>query len=352
MMIPGLSQPNEKSHVNLGPGQKAYLRGKRWLGQRTSEGIRRAIDGFAEAIELDPAYAPAYADLSSAYALALSYRYEIGMDGYTIAARSLAMAEKALELDPNLASGYAARGLLGALVDRPAAAVAADFDRAANLQPNAASIPSWRIRSLAELGEIDEALSEAGRAVDLDPLAPGRHIALAELSLQLGNYDDAIAAAKIATTLEPRQIRSRAVEARALLLSGRADECASLSLGPHRVLRATCLDAMGREEEGRAIVADVLSDLRGNSMTQAADGYSLVITYEDLAIDFAWRGDARKALEWAALAYGKSPVGLEIRVLESGLFDAVRDDPRFAQTIEEIRSGLYDRVRRDSMQIR
>jgi hypothetical protein len=87
-------------------------------------------------------------------------------------------------------------------------------------------------------------------------------------------------------------------------------------------------------------------------MTQAADGYSLVITYEDLAIDFAWRGDARKALEWAALAYGKSPVGLEIRVLESGLFDAVRDDPRFAQTIEEIRSGLYDRVRRDSMQIR
>jgi serine/threonine-protein kinase len=351
-MIPGLSQPNEKSHVNLGPGQKAYLRGKRWLGQRTSEGISKAIDSFAEAIELDPAYAPAYADLSSAYALALSYRYEIGMDGYTIAARSLAMAEKSLELDPNLATGYAARGYLGALIDRPAAAVAADFDRAANLQPNAASIPSWRTRSLAELGEIDEALSEAGRAVDLDPLAPGRHIALAELSLQLGNYDDAIAAAKIATTLEPRQIRSRAVEARALLLSGRADECANLSLGPHRVLRATCLDAMGREEDGRAIIADVLSDLRSNSMTQAAAGYSLVITYEDLAIDFAWRGDAKKALEWAALAYGKSPVGLEIRVLESGLFDAVRDDPRFAQTIDEIRGGLYDRVRRDSLQIR
>ena len=351
-MIPGLSEPNEKSHVNLGPGQKAYLRGKRWLGQRTSEGIQRAIDGFAEAIALDPAYAPAYADLSSAYALALSYRYEVGMDGYTLAARSLAMAEQSLELDPNLAAGYAARGYLGALIGRAAAAVAADFQRAANLQPNAASIPSWRARSLAELGEIDEAFSEAGRAVDLDPLAPGRHIALAELSLQLGHYDEAIAAAKIATTLEPRQIRSRAVEARAMLLSGRADECASLSLGPHRVLRATCLDAMGRETDGRKVVADVLSDLRRKSMTQAADGYSLVITYEDLAVDFAWRGDARKALEWAALAYGKSPVGLEIRVLESGLFDAVRNDPSFAQTIEEIRSGLYNRVKRDSIQLR
>jgi adenylate cyclase len=351
-MIPGLTQPNEKTHVNLGPGQKAYLRGTRWLGQRTPEGIGKAIDAFVEAIRLDPAYAPAYADLASAYALALSYRYEVGMDGYTIAARSLAMAEKALELDPNLAAGYAARGLLGALIGRPAEEVAADFERAANLQPNAASIPSWRTRSLAELGNVDEAFSEAGRAVDLDPLAPGRHIALAELSLQLGHYDEAIAAAKMATTLEPRQIRSRAVEARALLLSGRAEECANLSLGPHRVLRGTCLDAMDRKAEGRAIVAEVLADLRGKSMTQAAAGYSLVITYEDLAIDFAWRGDAQKALEWAALAYGKSPVGLEIRILESELFDAVRHDPEFSRTINEIRAGLYARVKRDSMQLR
>lgn len=351
-MIPGLSEPSDRSHANLGPGQKAFLRGERWLGQRTSAGIRNAIDGFAEALELDPGYAPAYANLSSAYALALSYRYEVGMDGYELAARALAMAEMALDLDPELASGYAARGYLGALVGRPAADVAADFDRAAELQPNAASIPSWRVRSLTELGRIDEALSEAGRAIDLDPLAPGRHIALAELSLQIGHYDSAIAAAKIATALEPRQIRSRAVEARALLLSGRADECANLSLGPHRVLRATCLDAMGKESEGRKIVADILADLRSKSMTHAAGGYSLVITYEDLAVDFAWHGDARKALEWAALAYGKSPLGLEIRVLESDLFDAVRDDPDFAKTIREIRQGLYSRVRRDSIQFR
>ena len=351
-MIPGMPQPTVNSHVNLGPGQKAYLQGKRWLGQRTADGIEKAIDSFVEAIELDPGYPPAYADLSSAYALALFYRYEVGMDGYTMAARSLAMSERALELDPNLAAGYAARGYLGALIGQPAAAVAADFDRAAMLQPNAASIPSWRARSLAQLGKFEEAVSEAGRAVDLDPLAPGRHIALAELSLQIGHYDEAIAAAKMATTLEPRQIRSRAIEARAMLLSDRAESCASLSLGPHRILRATCLDAMGKETEGRAIVSKILADLRSGSMTQPKAGYSAVITYEDLAIDYAWRGDAKKALEWAAFAYGKSPVGLEIRVLESALFDAVRDDPEFDRTIKEIRGGIYDRVLRDSAQFR
>jgi TolB-like protein/tetratricopeptide (TPR) repeat protein len=352
LMIPGISQPNSTTPVNLGPGQKAYLQGERWLGQRTPDGITKAIESFAEAIELDPGYAPAYANLSSAYALALSYRYEIGMDSYAMAARSLAMAERALELDPDLAAGYAARGYLGALIGQPAAAVAADFNRAAMLQPNAASIPSWRARSLAQLNEIEKAVSEAGRAVDLDPLAPGRHTAVAELSLQIGHYDEAIAAAKMATTLEPRQIRSRAVEARAMLLTGRAAACASLSLGPHRVLRATCLDAMGKEAEGRAIVSKALSDLRSSSAIQPAPGYSEVITYEDLTIDYAWRGDAQKALEWAALAYGKSPVGVDIRVLDSALFDEVREDPEFAATIKEIRSGIYDRVLRDSLQYR
>ncbi len=351
-MIPGISQPNEKSHVTLGPGQKAYLRGKRWLGQRTPEGIAKAIDDFTEAIELDPGYAPAYADLASAYTLALSYRYDLGMNGYTMAARSLAMSERAIELDPNLATGYASRGLLGTLIGQPANESAADFDRAARLQPNAASIPSWRSLSLSERGHVEEALSEAGRAVDLDPLAPGRHIALAVISFRLGRYDEAIAAARMVTTIEPRLIRGRAIEARALLLSGRADECTNLSLGPHRILRATCLDAMGRESEGRTIVADVLSNLRSNAMRQADHGYSLVVTYEDLAVDFAWHGDAKKALEWAALAYGKSPVGIEIRVLESELFDPVRDNPEFARTIAEIRSGIYERVRRDSMQFR
>jgi len=130
-----------------------------------------------------------------------------------------------------------------------------------------------------------------------------------------------IAAAKIATTLEPRQIRSRAIEARALLLSNRAEECASLSLGPHKVLRATCLYAIGNEVEATAIIDRTLATPRSGSMPQPEAGYSAIITYEDLAIDYAWRGDAKNALEWAALAYGKSPVGIEIRVLDSELFD-------------------------------
>ena len=349
--IPGLPLPDTADATDLGPGQEAYLEGTRWLGQRTATALAQAITAFSTAIELDPGFAPAYADLSSAYALAVFYRYDIGgTDSYQLAARSLALAERALALEPDLAAGFASRGYLGALIGMSAEDVAADFDRAIDLQPNAASIPSWRARSLAQLGDVEEAFSEASRAVDLDPLAPGRHIALAELSLQLGRYEQAIESARSAYSLEPAIIRSRAIEARALLLSGDPELCAELPLGPHRVLRATCLEAAGQSEEAADIVAAVLSDIRADR--QLDETYTDVIAFEDLAVDFAMRGDASNAMFWAARAYSASPVGLEVRILESALFDMVRDDPEFKRSIDSIRSDLVARVRRDSERIR
>jgi len=345
-MIPGISQPAYSSHVNLGPGQEAYLSGRRYLGQRTSDGLNKAIEQFVRAIELDPEHAPAYADLASAYALTLIYRYDIGMSGYEAAARSMAYAERALKLDANLAAGYAARGFLGVYINRPAADVAADFDRAAELQPNAASIPSWRALSLARLGRTEEALSEAARAVELDPLAPSRHVAVASISFEMGRFDDAVAAGRMATTLEPRMIRGRALEARSMILDGRAASCAKLILGPHRVLRATCLELNGQAAEAETIVDTVLTDIAGGNTKSA--GFTEVTNYEDLAVLYALRGDAQSALTWAERAFSLSPTGIEPRLLKSAMFDAVRDDQGFSTSIEAIRSGIYDRVRRAS----
>ena len=344
--IPGLTLPQFSQQDESVVGQEAWLAGRRWLGDRTVEGLTNAIQQFELAIEQNPGYAPAYADLSSAYALSIFYRYNVGVDAYTLAAQSLAFAEHAIALDENLAAGYAARGYIGALVGRAGTEVEFDFERAATLQPNAASIPSWRARSLALLGHYEEAVAEASRAIDLDPLAPARHIALAELSLQLGRYEQAIASAKMATALEPRIIRSRAIEARALLLHGNPQRCAAMPLGPHHVLRATCLKLSGQSEEADAMIEETLADIRNKTLR--VDGSTEVVVFEDLAIYYALRGEAENAMFWSARAYAASPAGLEIRVLESALFDKVRDDLAFAESIAGIRADLYARVRRDS----
>ncbi|MDG2376058.1 MAG: hypothetical protein P8M18_06880 [Woeseiaceae bacterium] len=349
-IIPGLTLPRFGEQGGAGPEQAAYLEGRRWMGERTAAGLQKAIAEFQRAIELSPGYAPAYADLSSAYALSVFYRYEVGIDDYTLAAQSLAFADHAIALNTSLAAGYAARGYVSALVGGLGADVEADFERAAMLQPNTASIPSWRARSLALLGQFEEAFAEASRAVDLDPLSPARHITLAELSLQLGRYEQAIASAKLATALEPRIIRSRAIEARALLLHGNPQRCASMALGPHRVLRATCMKLSGQTEKADAVIEDVLTEIRTKTLN--VDGSTDVVVFEDLAVYYALRGEAENALFWSARAYAASPAGLEIRVLESALFDKVRDDPTFSSQIVAIRDDLYSRVKRDSLEYR
>ncbi len=341
--IGGLNQPDTMAHARHGPGHEAYLLGEHWLNRRTAEGLRRAIAAFGEAITLDSGFAPAYAGLSSAYALAVTYRYRVGIEGYRTAGLALAMAERAVTLDPVLAAGYAARGYIGALSNAPVQDVAADFRRAGVLQPNAPSIPSWSARVLAQMGRIDEAFAGAERAVSLDPLAAGRHIALSYLSLHMKRYALAISAAQKAVALEPELMLGRAIEARALLLSGQAEQCAAMALGPHAVLRATCFHELGRVDEARAIVDSVTRDLSSGQLTDST--FSDVTRAEDLAVYYAWIGDASASHTWLSRSYELSPTGVEIRVLESALFDRVREDRQFAEAVRRIRNGIWERVR-------
>ena len=110
-----------------------------------------------------------------------------------------------------------------------------------------------------------------------------------------------------------------------------------------------CLHEAGREDEARAIVdslsAAVLADALGDSV------FTAVIRAEDLAVFYAWTGDVDSSLEWATEAYHSSPLGVEARVLESPLFNRVRNDPSFRREIERERSHLWTRVKNASKQI-
>jgi len=342
--IPGVFPPPDLGDDRGEAGLAAYQLGKHWLGRRTPEGLRRAITQFEQAVAEDPTHALALADLSSAYALALNYRYDVGADEYEMAARSLAAAEAAIRLAPDLAGGYASRGYLRAIVHAPVPEVRADFQRAAALQPNAASIPSWSARLLAMDGRNQEAFSEAQRAVELDPVASGRHIAVSSLSLHLGRYDDAIRAGEMATELEPELAMGKALVARAHLLRGEPELCASMELGPHVLVRAACLYEMGRGEEALAMVDSAKADLEAGR-TRAPD-FTDVLVMEDLATFCAWTGDADAALEWMERAFQESPAGFELRLYESALFDGIRDEPGFAQAADRLFQGRYEEVRR------
>jgi TolB-like protein/tetratricopeptide (TPR) repeat protein len=323
-------------------GHESYLVGRNWLGRRTAVGLERARAAFNRAIALDPGYAEAYSGLSNVYALSLAYRYEIGMDGYRVAGHALAMANRSIQLDPNSSSGYSARGYLASRSFAPVSQVASDCRRAIDLEPSAADVLSWCARVLNQRGDVEAAFRAAEQAIALDPQNAGRRLALAYDALALGRYQRAIREAALAHELEPGLMLPRAIEARARLLAGEAEECAAMELGPHAGIRAMCLHRLGRREEADGVVDSLVALLESGSLRDPV--YTEVVRVEDLATYYAWIGDADAALRWVERAYELSPSGVEPRVLESALFQRVGEDSRFEREVARIRSGIWDRV--------
>ncbi len=347
--ITGINPPAETLLPELGPGYEEYLLGGHWLSRRTQDGIGRAIYWFNEALLLNPNDAASYADLSTTYTLSLTYRYDIGIDGYRAAGMALALAERAISLDSTLAKAFAARGYVRAVSNAPTPDVTRDFDRAVMLQPNAPSIPSWSARALAKAGLFEDAFAEAKRAVRLDPNSASRHIAVAYWALQLGRYDWAIAEAQTASSLEPVLMLPRALQARAQLLGGMADQCLQLDLGPHAVIRAMCLSELGQVVRAAAIVDSVAADFESGVVSDPV--FTQVTRFEDLATYFAWNEDVPNTIAWIERAYLLSPSGIESMVLESALFDRVRQDPNFQREVTRIRSEIWSRVELESRQV-
>lgn len=339
----GLGSPIVESELQMGPGRDAYLRGNASLGQRTPEAMVQAIAEFQRSLELGPGYAPAHAALSSAYALAIYYKYDVGVPAFGLAGMAISAADRAVALDADLANGYAARGFVRALLRLDLDAAEADFARANELAPNAPNGPSWSARVLAARGRTDEAFAEARRARDLDPLQAGRRNALATLAFQLGHYDITIEEARQAQRLEPTLALARAFEGRALAMVGRGEECLRLDLGVYAAVRALCLQVLDRSDEASALIAGLEERLAG--VEGVYPGYLDELVMEDLAAFHAFTGDAARAAGWLRRAFDRSPNGVDARILGSAIFDLVRDDPDFRDAVNEARGIAADEVR-------
>lgn len=333
------------SRATDSPGYISYLAGSRLLNTRTRDGLIRAIEAFRTAIENDSTFALAYSGLSSAYALSITYRYDIGIDGYAAAGLAMSAAGKAIALDPELAGAYAARGYISSVALAPAQMVLEDFTRALELQPNAPNVPAWYANLLVREGYYDQALGEARRAVDLDPLSPARRTGLAYEALRARDYDLAIREAKTAVSLGPDVILPRSIEALALLLSGRPEECLDLDLGPHVGIRAMCFHDLGRFDQAVSITDSLRSILRSGE--RANPEFTNVIPAGDLAAYLAWTGSPERAMPWIHRAFASSPSGIDARVLESGVFEQLLANSQLRREVADIRDRIWTRVERE-----
>jgi hypothetical protein len=61
------------------------LRARFFWNRRTREDLYRALEFFANSIEIDPGYAPAFAGLADVYLVLLDYRYIVPAEAFAMA---------------------------------------------------------------------------------------------------------------------------------------------------------------------------------------------------------------------------------------------------------------------------
>ena len=167
-----------------------YLKGRFFWNKRTGADVKRAIDHFDRAIAADPTFALAYAALAETYVLAPFFGAGTAQE---FCPKTKAAAEKALELDPNLAQAHIARGEAMRVCDIDLEGAAAAFRRGLELDPNYANGHHWYGNGvLTPLGLFDEALVELKRALELDPLSLAINADLATTYMFARRYDEAI----------------------------------------------------------------------------------------------------------------------------------------------------------------
>jgi serine/threonine-protein kinase len=168
---------------------EAYLHGLYSLNKRTPKDVRRGIEYFQKAIDIDPTYALAYAGLADGDIL-LEDQGEL--PPREAMPRARAATKKALELDDSLAQAHASLAAIEWTYEWDLTAAGKQFERTLSLDPNYATAREWYAVYLTEMGRFDEAIAQIQRAHELDPLSLIIEVNLGRCYYFARRYDEAI----------------------------------------------------------------------------------------------------------------------------------------------------------------
>jgi serine/threonine-protein kinase len=322
--------PNEQSRLSnsrqIDPrAYEAYLKGRYNWNQRNAAVLRTALESFQHAIDIDPTYAAAYAGLADTYNLMGSNELLPARDALE---RARAAAQKALELDDNLAEAHASlAGVLQSGNDWNFKAAEVEFKQAIELNPNYATAHFWYGLNLLPLKRPDEALREFRRAEELDPLSPVVSTYVGFAMEKARRYDEAIAANLETTALFPDFAFGHWALAMAYRQKGMYQQAISefkkaIELSEGRP------DFMATLGHAYAVSGDKSQALKIAHQLEASHAPPFV-----MALVYLGLGDKDRTFSLLEQAYEQRFPSILPEALQDPLFDPVRADRRFQELL-------------------
>jgi TolB-like protein/Tfp pilus assembly protein PilF len=312
-----------------------YVKARRWCERRSAEGFRRAVEYLNQAIQIDPNYALAHAQLADCISVPCQYG---SVDPNKAYPKARSSALRALEIDPDLSEGHEVLATVLTGYDWNWKAAEKEYKRAIELNPNCTAAHYHYSYLLAESGRSDEAIHEATEALSHDPMSPLLNAGLAFVFLLTRRYDRCIHQALTAIEVDPSMILGYFSLGNAYEQKGQhaaaieAYEKGIVLGGPVAFYRAFTGHVYGKSGEDLK-ARDILQELKELSKTTYVPQWYSAIIYDGLGE----RDLAIEALEGAWQSRETMLVFLKV----CPQFDHIRDDPRF-QEIER-RVGLRAR---------
>jgi TolB-like protein/Flp pilus assembly protein TadD len=308
-----------------------YLRGRFFWESRTE--LDRALDYFTRALAIQPNFALAHAAIAEAYAPLITGGHVPREEGVR---RMRAAAERALEIDPNLAEALTALGACAAFHEWNWAEGERHFLRALEVNPNYVVTHMWYGLWLEQQGRQPENLRERQRAFELDPLNGATVAGYANALFHNGRIEEATQVLQRTLEVYPDHPQLLGTLAQVYLSAGRYEEAIELykrdddgfGLGYAYGLGLGGLGyaygLAGRTDEAR----DVLARLERRAQEHYLSPHHFALVYLGL-------GDTAAALDALERGYDMRDAGMNwIKVAPA--FAPLRNEPRFIALLEKM----------------
>jgi TolB-like protein/lipoprotein NlpI len=303
-----------------------YLQARQLGRKYSADGFEQSNELYRKALAIDADIAGAWSGLSTNYtnqAINGLLSFEKGFSEGRLA------AQKALEIDPEYAPAHANLGWIAYAYDNDVSQATHHYQQALNLAPTNTYIIRSTAMLLSSLNRLGDAITLGEYVTRLDPLVASGHHNLGISYFRAHRWDEAIASQRTVLLLSPDYIGANYYIGLALLFSGKTqaalDAFALEQDEEYRVKGAAlALHALGRQEESQVQLAELIERWGGEWPTEVAHVHAYI-------------GDADAAFRWLDKAIEENEEGLAEQFLQP-YFDTLHEDPRWRAFLERVGS--------------
>ena len=290
---------------SISPAYELYLRGRVKAGKVIREDTEAAISLLEEAVAIDPNFPEALAQLARAYTR-MAFSFCDGSERERYLENAEVAVEGALDLNPTLAEGHFARGLVLWTHTKgfPHEQAIQAYKRSLELNPGADETHHQLSMVYGHIGLLDEAMASVKRAIKLNPNNTMARFRVSNYLAWQGKFQEALSVLKTVPRDSSPLLIDR-ISAETLVQLGRLDDAEKIvdsylkknrsdEGGSFTSVKALILAKTGKNEEALKTIA---------SCSSIGDGFGhFHHTAYNIASSYAALNRPREAVKWLEAA--------------------------------------------------